>query len=148
MFSLNEHVAPKLLLFLKKERTCSYLLISYSPIGKISMIKSSKQQIQSHDFITQINTRIFLLLNYSDFKSKHLPVKRCSEYGTRKIIDVNNLALNRVYFPNYCLIIKTSISLKEMSNGFCQFAAVKKKKVLLQNTSRRLLLKSCYTQTW
>ena len=29
MFSLNEHVAPKLLSFLKKELTCSYLLISY-----------------------------------------------------------------------------------------------------------------------
>ena len=35
MFSLNEHVAPKLLLFQKKELTCSYLLISYDlPIVK------------------------------------------------------------------------------------------------------------------
>ena len=69
-----------------------------------------------------------MLLNYSDFKCKYLPVKRCSEYGTKKIIDVNNLALNGVYFPNYCLIIKTSISLKVRSIGFGQFAAIKKKK--------------------
>ena len=51
----------------------------------------------------------------------------CSEYETKKIIDVNILGLNSVYFPNYCLIIKTSISLKVWSIVFCQFAAVKKK---------------------
>ena len=35
MFSLNEHVATELLLFFKKEVTCSYLLISYYlPIEK------------------------------------------------------------------------------------------------------------------
>ena len=46
----------------------------------------------------------------------------------QKIINVNILALNRVYFPNYCLIIKCSIPLKVGSIGFCQFAAVKKNK--------------------
>ena len=37
------------------------------------------------------------------------------------------MAPNRVYFPNYCLIVKTLILLKVRSIGFCQFAAVKKK---------------------
>ena len=36
------------------------------------------------------------------------------------------MALNRVFFPNYCLIIKTSVSLKVRSIGFCQIAACKK----------------------
>ena len=61
----------------------------------------------------------------------------CSEYGTEKIIDVNILGLNSVYFPNYCLIIKTSISLKVRSTGFCPFAAVKKKKQVLTKYVRK-----------
>ena len=81
----------------------------------------------------QINTKIFLVLNYSNFKCQYLVVKRCSKYGTKKIIDVNILALNRVSFPNYCLIIKALVLLKVRSIGFCQFAAVKKNKSMYEN---------------
>ena len=67
--------------------------------------------------------------------------KRCSEYGTKKIIDINILALNRVYFPNYCLIIKTSISLKVRNIGFCQFATVKKHKSYQKNMKAHMIRK-------
>ena len=40
MFSLNEHIAPKLLVFLKKELTCSYLQINI----KIPLIKIPRQK--------------------------------------------------------------------------------------------------------
>ena len=74
-----------------------------------------------------------MLLNYSDFKCYYLPVKRCSEYGTKKVIDVNILALNRVFFPNYCLIIKTSRSLKVRSIGLNGLQAKKIKSIFFLN---------------
>ena len=49
MFALNEHVAPKLLLFFKKELTCSYFQISLSPDNKIPV-----QRVVNNEFRAKI----------------------------------------------------------------------------------------------
>ena len=129
MFSLNDHVTPKLFLFLEKELACSYLQISYYlPIVKYPWSRVVNNQFRAKILLLKLTQKDFFALKLLRFQMLISSCKKVFWVGYQKIIDVNILALNTVYFPNYCLIIKTSISLKVRSTGFCEFAAIKKNK--------------------